>query len=189
MGAIQGALLLQRPFVVFQVASMSSGLVDVGHVRDDPRAVWRVALRITTWTSAFAVFNGLVIIFLPDRIGELLLGDTWSETRRYLLSAAAQILAMSLMSGARAGLLGRHAIRRATYNGFAITAMSLILIVIGLALWGTAGGMWALAVGHAIGAVIWWSGLAIQLRRPPIHPVSQPDPATEAVVGSPDIIQ
>ncbi len=189
MGAIQGALLLQRPFVVFQVASMSSGIVDVGHVRDDPRAVWRVAVRITTWTATFALVNGLVIIFLPDRLGELLLGDTWSETRRYLLPAAAQILAMSLMSGARSGLLGRHAIRRATYNGFSITAMSLILIVIGLAFWGTSGGMWALVVGHVIGAVVWWSGLAIQLRRPPIHPVSAPDQATETAVGDSGVTQ
>ncbi|GAA3518702.1 hypothetical protein GCM10022234_12740 [Aeromicrobium panaciterrae] len=174
MGGIQGALLLQRPFVVFQIASMASGVVEVSRSSKQSADVIRMGTRISALTTAVAVVNGVILLMLPDALGEGLLGDTWSEAHPLLLASAAQIAMMGMMSGARSGLLGLRAVKLALRIDITKTVLIIVLTVVGVLINGALGGMWAVAIGHGIGAIIWWAALLFHLRTG-----VPPEPATE----------
>lgn len=169
MGAVQGALLLQRPFVVFQVASMASGVVDVSRSAKDRLTVLRMGTRISLLTTIVAVVNGAVLLLIPDRLGEALLGDTWDASQTLLWPAAVQIAMMGAMSGARSGLLGLRAVKLALRIDIVKTVLIVVLTVVGVIINGALGGMWAVALGHGLGAAIWWAALAYQLNQPDVE--------------------
>lgn len=166
MAGIQGALLLQRPFVVFQIASMASGVVDVSRSAKERVTVLRMGTRISLLTTLVAIANGVVLLMLPDAVGEAVLGATWQAAEPLLLPAAAQIAMMGIMSGARSGLLGLRAVKLALRIDIVKTVLIVVLTAVGAVIGGAEGAMWAVAIGHALGAIIWWAALWYQVNQP-----------------------
>lgn len=195
MGAVQGALLMQRPFTVFVIASMATGVVDVSRSSGARRTVHRIAIKITILTTVVAALNGLVPFLLPDNVGEAVLGASWHPAQPLFLAAAAQTVMMGLVSGARSGLLGQRAISLAVRIDVLKTALVVVSTVVGAILGGAIGAMWAVAVGHGLGATIWWAAFRFHTNKhapddaatddPEIADRSaEPEPAVDSTRGS-----
>lgn len=156
LGAVQGALLLQRPFMTFQVAVIASGVGEVTRRADDRHAVRALVRTLTVLTTVVAVVNGAVLLVLPDAVGRAVLGDTWAAAERLLWPTAVQIVLIGLMTGFRTGLLGLRAVDKAVVIDIGTTILALVLSVGGAIMGGAEPAMWGVAISHAVGAVIWF---------------------------------
>lgn len=157
MGAVQGALLMQRPFTLFVIAAMATGVVDVSRSTGGRDAVYRIALKMTFLTTLAAIVTGVIPFLLPDSVGQEILGASWEPAQTLFLAAAAQTLMMGLLTGARSGLLGQRAVSLAVRIDVLKTTLIVVCTVIGALAGGAVGAMWAVAIGHGIGAIIWWA--------------------------------
>ena len=157
LGAVRGALLLLGPFVQFQAAVVSAGVAEVARMRAGSAAVHRHVRRSTTLTTVVAALNTAVILALPDSLGRLVLGATWSATEQLLLPAGVQMLFLSMISGPRSALLGLRLVRVTVRIDVATTVITFVLPVVGAVLNGAVGAFWCLALGQGLIALIWWA--------------------------------
>ncbi|AXT86208.1 hypothetical protein C6I20_14140 [Aeromicrobium sp. A1-2] len=155
LGGVQGALLLQRPFMTFQVAVMASGVGEVARVADDRALVRRMVRKLTILTGGAALLNGVLLVLVPDSVGRAVLGDTWSVAQHLVWAAAAQILVLGLITGFRTGMLGMRAIDRAVVIDVATTVLALVFSTAGAFAGGAEPAMWGAAAASAIGLVMW----------------------------------
>ncbi|MDX6231628.1 MAG: hypothetical protein QOH68_579, partial [Nocardioidaceae bacterium] len=155
LGGVQGALLLQRPFTTFQVAVIASGVGEVTRITDDLPQVRRMVRKLTLLTGGAAFLNGAVLVLVPDRVGEAVLGDTWSVAQHLMWPAAAQILVLGLMTGYRTGMLGMRAIDKAVKIDVVTTVLALILSTAGAFAGGAEPAMWGAVAASTLGLVMW----------------------------------
>ncbi len=156
LGGVQGAVLLVRPFMTFQVAAIAAGIGEVTRSVDDHAELNRHVARTTALTTGIALLNVVVMLVLPDRLGTAVLGASWSAAQPLLLPTGVQIVCLGLMTGMRAGMLGRRAIRHVMVIDVATTIVVLVATVSGAVAGGAEGALWAVAVGQAVMVVVWW---------------------------------
>lgn len=156
LGAIQGSILLARPFGTFQLAAVAAGVSDISRNLVEPLQVRRRGSRITALVGSVALINGAVMLVLPDKLGELVLGATWQSAKPLLLPTAVQLLFLGCVTGARAGLLGMRTVRKTVVIDVASTVVLLVATVVGVLENGVLGALWAVAVGQAVLAATWW---------------------------------
>jgi O-antigen/teichoic acid export membrane protein len=156
LGGLQGATLLVRPFATFQVAAVAAGVAEISRSITDRGEVRRHGTKTSTLTTGIAFVNVVVLLALPDRIGAQVLGASWQAAKPLLLPTGVQILCLGLITGARAGLLGLRAIRRAMVIDVATTVAVLLATVCGALIDGVSGALWAVSAAQAVFAVVWW---------------------------------
>jgi O-antigen/teichoic acid export membrane protein len=179
LGAVQGALLLQRPFMTLQVAVIASGVGEISRNATDREFVRRMVRKLTILTTAAGVLNGVVLLLLPDQVGRAVLGATWSEAQQLLWPAAVQIVLIGLMTGFRTGLLGMRAIHKAVVIDIVTTVLALVLSVGGALIGGAEPAMWGVAISQAVGVAIWltvfWNYTSRDLEAVPADDVRDTD--------------
>lgn len=156
LGGLQGALLLVRPFMTVQVAAIAASVGEISRSLGADQGLRRRVARISALTTGMALVNALVLLALPDRLGELVLGASWEAAEPLLLATGVQIVCLGAMTGTRAGLLGLRAIRKVMVIDIATTVMVLVASIAGAAIDGVTGALWAVALGQALLAVAWW---------------------------------
>jgi O-antigen/teichoic acid export membrane protein len=166
LGGLQGATLLVRPFATFQVAAVAAGVSEISHSATDHEEVRRRGAKTSGLTTAIALVNVIVLLALPDRVGRVVLGATWHAAQPLLLPTGAQILCLGLITGARAGLLGMRAIRRAVVIDVVTTALVLAATVCGAVIDGVSGALWAVALVQGLMVIVWWMVLWTDTGRP-----------------------
>ena len=164
MGAVRGVLLLLRPYMTFQTASVAAGVAEVANDPDSYRD-GRHLRRTVIVSLAVAAVNAVILLVLPDALGRLVLSDTWDATEALLLPACVQILALGLIAGPRAHLIGSKAVSVTVPIDIASTVVTLVLGTIGVFIDGAYGAYWGVSSGSVLAALMWWS--ALSLPRPP----------------------
>lgn len=168
MGAVRGVLLLLRPYMTFQTASVAAGVAEVANDPDSYRDGGH--LRRTVIVSlAVAAVNAVILLVLPDALGRLVLSDTWDATEALLLPACVQILALGLIAGPRAHLIGSKAVSVTVPIDIASTVVTLVLGTIGVFIDGAYGAYWGVSSGSVVAALMWWSALSVRSRPPARH--------------------
>lgn len=167
LGGINGAALLARPFAMAQVAAVASGVSEISAAGRDRTVVRNIVRRTTMVAAIMAALNGLVMIALPDVLGELVLSDTWSVAEPLLLATAFQILAMSLTTGPRAGLVGLRAVSRTLRLDLTTTVIQVVCATVGILVGGAEGAIWTIGLGYLVMSVVWRAGLAREVSQPP----------------------
>jgi len=157
LGAVRGAILLTRPVGMVQAASIAAGTAEISRLVPGSAEVRRHVNRTTVLTTGLALANMGVLLVLPDTLGRLVLGATWEPTQRLLLPATVQIVMLGLVCGTRAGLTGMRAVHKTVRIDVASTVIVSTATVVGAVIDGALGAYWALVVGQAIAAVIWWT--------------------------------
>lgn len=125
------------------------------------RSLRRFCLAVSVALATVAVLWTAVLLVLPDSLGRVVLGETWTEARRVILPLGIAATAGGVQAGA---LIGLRALALTSYSLVARTASSITLLVGGLGgavLGGARGAAWGLAVGSTLGSTVWW----IQLSR------------------------
>lgn len=163
LGAIQGTVLLMRPFGTFQVAATAASVPDISRIKTDVVAVRRRAVTISGLTTTVAVVNAAILLLLPAAVGHVILGNAWSAARPLLKPISVQLLFSGLWTGARAALLGTRAIGRVMRVDVGTIAAVFVANVIGVSINGALGAMWAVAVLQIAVAGIWWVATLDQL--------------------------
>ncbi len=168
LGAVQGALLLQRPFMTLQAAVVASGVGEISRQATDRAFVRAMVRKLTILTSVFALVNAVILLVVPDAVGQAFLGETWFEAEKLLWPAAVQILLMGAMTGFRTGLLGMRMVDKAVVIDIVTTVVALVLSVTGAVIGGAEPAMWGVAISHALGLMI-WAVVFARLSRVPVH--------------------
>lgn len=159
LGAIRGVLLLMRPYVTFQTASVSAGVAEVANDPDGQRSSH---LRRTLVVAlALAAVNIVILLTLPDPVGRLILGDTWEAAKPLLLPACLQILALGLIAAPRASLIGQKAVSLTVPIDIVSMILTVGLGTVGVVWNGALGSVWGVGIGNVLGAAIWWSALSV----------------------------
>jgi O-antigen/teichoic acid export membrane protein len=177
LGGLQGALLLVRPFMTFQVAAIAASIGEISRSLVGNQRLRRHVARTSALTSVVALLNVLAMLVLPDRLGETVLGASWHAAQPLLLPTGVQIVCIGLLTGVRAGLLGTRAIRKVMVIDVASTVAILLSTVSGAVIDGVVGALWAVALCQGLMAVVWWMTFWMH--------TSRAQPAASAAVLSP----
>ena len=156
LGGVQGASLLVRPFATFQVAAVAAGVSEISRSGSVGSPVRRMGVKTSALTTGIAALNVLVMLALPDSVGHMILGDTWTTAQPLLLPTGAQILCLGMITGARAGLLGMRAVRPAMAIDVCGTVLFVVAALGGAVIGGALGALWAVALVQAMIMVTWW---------------------------------
>jgi O-antigen/teichoic acid export membrane protein len=157
LGGLQGAILLVRPFMTFQIAVIAASIGQVTRSMGAHGAIRRHVARISVLTTAVAATNLAVLLVLPDSVGEAILGDSWDVAQPLLLATGVQIVFLGLMTGVRAGLLGMRAIRKVMTIDVATAGLVFVASVVGAVINGALGALWAITFVQASVAVAMWT--------------------------------
>lgn len=158
LAGVTGNVSLVRVFGMVQIASVAAGTSRVARSSLRPRQVLRLGAKFSALTTFVAAVNGLILVALPDRVGEAVLGGpVWHAAKPLLWANAAQILCLGIITGARAGMLGMRAARFTVKIDVATTVVVLAATIIGVTVDGVLGAFWAVGIGQAAMAIVWWS--------------------------------
>jgi len=158
LSGVGGNVSLVRVFGTFQIAAVAAGTARVARSALRPREVRGLGAKFSVLTTLVAAINGAILIALPDRIGEAVLGGpVWHAAKPLLWANAAQIICLGIITGARAGMLGMRAARYTVKIDVATTVVVLAATVAGVIIDGVLGAFWAVGIGQAVMAIVWWS--------------------------------
>lgn len=155
LGAVRGVLLLYGPLVQLQAASIAAGVAEVArHDAASPEVPVHVR-RTTSLTVAAAIVNVVLLLVLPDRLGELVLGDTWEPTSALIVPAGVQMVFLASISGVRSALVGLKQLDTTLRIDIASTVIAFATSVGGAVAGGVETAFWCLAAGQGAIAVAW----------------------------------
>ena len=156
LGGLQGAILMVRPFQMFQAAAIAAAIGEVTRAPAGDAQIHAHALRTSAIATAVAVANTAILLLLPDGLGEIAIGDAWEAAEPLLLPVGLQIVAVGVTTGARAGLLGLREIRKAMVLDVISTVMVFVTTISGAIVDGVEGALWAVGAGYAVMSIPWW---------------------------------
>jgi O-antigen/teichoic acid export membrane protein len=140
-------------------------------------------LRTGGWAFAtVAISFGLVVVLLPDGVGEAVVGDNWRPSRTVVLPLAFHAAATGLMTSWLAGLRVLEAARDALVVRVVLTPPYLVGALLGLVWSGAGGAAVAMAVVSVVGAELMRRRFAFRFSRrgaetpPPLPPADLPGP-------------
>lgn len=178
VGSIRAGQVLLGPLNVIMTAVSIFGIPEIAKRRTMDRRqrvrfCWAMSLGMCAVTLGYTA----VVLVLPDGIGTMLFGDTWSGAQSVLLPLSALALAVAIGAGPGVSLYGMGR-ARTTFGLNLLKAPTLvILLVLGIWLGGVVGAAWALAATETamLPFLIWKTRQAIN------------DVGREAGVGVPGV--
>jgi O-antigen/teichoic acid export membrane protein len=156
LGGLQGAILLVRPYITFQIAVTAAATGHVTRSLGSEGAIRSYVSKVSVLTTVAAAVNMIVLLVLPDGVGEAVLGDSWQVAEPLLLATGVQIVFLGAMTGVRAGLLGMRAIDKVMRIDLATTALVLAASIVGAVINGALGALWAITIVQAGVAIVMW---------------------------------
>ncbi|MGW3040390.1 hypothetical protein ACWC9T_10135 [Kitasatospora sp. NPDC001159] len=179
VGAVRGAELLLGPFLALLMGLSLVTVAEAARVlRQAPQRLGRFCLLLGGGQAAAALLWGAALLLMPDRAGELVLGDVWHSASELIVPATLGVAGAGLGSGAAAGLRALAAARRSLRCQLFASACYLGGGLGGAAAAGTVGSAWGVAAATACGSAVWWLQLRTALRERHRHPLPIPDMRT-----------
>ncbi|MGW7066908.1 hypothetical protein ACWGII_07430 [Streptomyces sp. NPDC054855] len=174
VGVIRGAELLLGPFLA---VLMGLTLVTVAEaarmLRQAPDRLGRFCLYLGVGQAVGALLWGSVLLLVPDRLGELILGDVWSSASAIIVPVTLGVAGAGLGTGAAAGLRALAAARRSLRCQLFASTFYVCGGLGGAVLAGTAGSAWGVAAAAACSSAVWWQQLRSALRERRKNPIPE----------------
>ncbi|MGK5691402.1 hypothetical protein ACSNOJ_00545 [Streptomyces sp. URMC 128] len=165
VGAVRGAELLLGPFLAVLMGLSLVTVAEAARVlRRAPHRLARFCLLLGGGQAAAALLWGTALLLMPDRLGELVLGDVWSSAAELIVPATLGVAGAGLGTGAAAGLRALGAARRSLRSQLFASACYVIGGLGGAAVAGTVGSAWGVAAATVCGSAVWWLHLRSALR-------------------------
>jgi len=174
VAAVRAGLLLGRPSSTVQAAVSSATAVEVARDQPDNAGLRHYQWRAMRVSLLVAVANLLLLVFLPESVGSLVLGNMWPVIAPLLLAIGLVVVAEAAQGGVRAALLGRRQIRTTMVADIVGSIASITSLVIGAAVGGTTGAVWGLVGGQVCTAICWWTAYLLHLHRSATAAVTSP---------------
>lgn len=165
VGVIRGAELLLGPFIAVLMGLSLVTVPEAARVlRHAPRRLGGFCLLLGGGQAVGALLWGATLLPVPDRLGELVLGEVWASAAELIVPVALGVAATGLGTGAAAGLRALAAARRSLRCQLFASACYVVGGVGGAIVGGTAGSAWGAALASACGSAVWWYQLRAALR-------------------------
>lgn len=152
-----GAVTVYGPQVQLQAAAMAAGTSEVARLVPRSPEVARHVRRTTVLTTGAAALNMLLLLVVPDRLGELFLGDVWEGAQALLWPAGIQMVCIGLFAGVRSGLLGMRAVSTTLRVDIVQTVLLVLVTMSAAQVLDINGTYWTLAGCQAVVTLIWWT--------------------------------
>jgi len=164
-GSLRGAVMLMGPLNVVLIGTSLYGTPEGARLAARSTELLARFARLIAAVLAMAsiAWTGLLLI-VPDRLGELLLGASWNGARDVVLQTGLSMAAVGLTAGAIVGLRARAAARRSLRVGIVMAPLNLIAAVAGAAATGAEGAATGIALATSTGTVVAWRELRAELR-------------------------
>nr|WP_194274567.1 hypothetical protein [Streptomyces olivaceus] len=174
VGVVRGAELLMGPFLA---VLMGLSLVTVAEsarvLRQAPHRLGRFCLLLGGGQAVAALLWGGTLLLLPDRLGELVIGDVWSGASELIVPVTLSVAGAGIGTGAAAGLRALAAARRSLRCQLFASACYVGGGLGGAVAGGTVGSAWGAAAASLCGSAAWWLHLRAALRER--HPDRVPE--------------
>jgi O-antigen/teichoic acid export membrane protein len=161
VAALRGAQVALGPVAALSTSAMAFAVPELA------RRSWltaaqrlRIALVAGTALAVLGVLWGVVVLLLPDRIGEQFLGDSWSGVRTVLLASLVGQVASLFTSGASYVVYSRGATAAAFVVNATVAVLLVVLGLTGLVLGGAVGAAWGFTVAFVAVVPLWFRALA-----------------------------
>lgn len=165
VGAVRGAELLLGPFLAVLMGLSLVTVPEAARVlRRAPHRLSTFCLMLGGGQAAGALFWGGSLLLMPDRLGELMLGDVWHSASRLIVPITLGVAGAGLGTGAAAGLRALAAARRSLRCQLFASTCYVGGGLGGAAAAGTVGSAWGVAVATLSGSAVWWWQLRSALR-------------------------
>ncbi|MFF0560511.1 hypothetical protein [Streptomyces sp. NPDC004266] len=178
VGAVRGAELLLGPFLALLMGLSLVTVAEAARVlRRAPHRLGRFCLLLGGGQAVAALLWGAALLLVPDRLGELVLGDVWHSASELIVPATLGVAGAGLGTGAAAGLRALGAARRSLRAQLFASACYVTGGLGGAVVAGTVGSAWGVAAATAAGSAVWWLQLRSASRehhRNPNHEVRTP---------------
>jgi O-antigen/teichoic acid export membrane protein len=172
VGVVRGAELLLGPFMAVLMGLSLVTVAEAARVlRRAPHRLGGFCLVLGGGQAVAALLWGGALLLVPDRLGELVLGDVWSAASALIVPVTLGVAGAGLGTGAAAGLRALAAARRSLRCQLFASACYVAGGLGGAVAGGTAGSAWGAAAASVCGSAVWWSQLRAALRErhdPPI---------------------
>ncbi|MFI5620321.1 hypothetical protein [Streptomyces sp. NPDC051567] len=174
VGVVRGAELLLGPFLAVLMGLSLVTVAEAARVlRRAPHRLGRFCLLLGGGQAAAALLWGAALLLVPDRFGELVLGDVWHAASRLVVPATLGVAGAALGVGAAAGLRALAAARHSLRCQMLASACYVGGGLGGAAVAGTVGSAWGVAAATSIGSALWWLHLRSALREHHQNPTGQ----------------
>ncbi|MGW1951432.1 hypothetical protein ACWCPI_01510 [Streptomyces sp. NPDC001920] len=165
VGVIRGAELLLGPFLAVLMGLSLVTVAEAARVlRRAPHRLGRFCLLLGGAQAVAALLWGAALLLVPDRAGELVLGDVWHAASELVVPATLGVAGAGLGTGAAAGLRALGAARRSLRSQLFASACYVTGGLGGAAAAGTVGSAWGVAAATVGGSAVWWLHLRSALR-------------------------
>jgi hypothetical protein len=137
----------------------------------------RAALAFSSALATIDLAWGLVLNFIPNRLGTLALGDTWFRAHELIIPSTIGLAALAFALGPLTALQSIGRVREAFGVSVLLAPLLLVGTVAGLHFGGVRGAAWGMAAAQWLVVPVWWRRLR-QLPATPTEPdVSEPNHA------------
>ncbi|MFC8244090.1 MATE family efflux transporter [Streptomyces chartreusis] len=165
VGAVRGAELLLGPFLAVLMGLSLVTVAEAARVlRRAPDRLGRFCLLLGGGQAVAALLWGGALLLMPDRLGELVLGDVWHSAAQLIVPVTLGVAGAGLGTGAAAGLRALAAARRSLRCQLFASACYVAGGLGGAALAGTVGSAWGVATATLAASAVWWLQLRSALR-------------------------
>ncbi|MFI2760633.1 hypothetical protein ACH5A3_17390 [Streptomyces echinatus] len=165
VGAVRGAELLLGPFLAVLMGLSLVTVPEAARVlRQAPHRLGAFCLALGGGQAAAALLWGGALLLMPDRLGELVLGDVWHSAAALIVPVTLSVAGAGLGTGAAAGLRALGAARRSLRCQLFASACYVGGGLGGAAVAGTVGSAWGVATATVSGSAVWWLQLRSALR-------------------------
>lgn len=166
-GALKAVQVVLGPLNLLFLTAQNAGVPEAVRLRTSSSGrAQRFAAGLSVFLGVTSLIVGVIVVGLPDSLGEMFMGASWLPAQRLLGPMTFWFAAAGIGTGAVVGLHG-HADARGVLQGRAVTAVLLLSLGTGgAAIAGATGAAVAGAIAHAMGAADLWRSLVRTLRRP-----------------------
>jgi O-antigen/teichoic acid export membrane protein len=164
-GGLRGAQTVFGPPSILNVgvqAAVTPELVRI--LRTSTRRLHSAVLYLGLGLAAVGAVWGVLALFIPDRFGHQLFGDTWAQAQPLLVFFVVAQTTNGFRVAPMAGLRALGAANRTLLARSFVIGVGLIFQVAGAVLDGAHGVAVAIAIVTPIQAVAWWAQFEIALR-------------------------
>ncbi|MFE0192324.1 hypothetical protein [Streptomyces sp. NPDC058989] len=174
VGAVRGAELLLGPFLAVLMGLSLVTVAEAARVlRRDPHRLGAFCLLLGGGQAVAALLWGGALLLIPDRLGELVLGDVWHSAAQLIVPVTLGVAGAGLGTGAAAGLRALAAARRSLRSQLFASACYVAGGLGGAALAGPVGSAWGVAAATFAASAVWWLQLRSALRERLEEPIPE----------------
>lgn len=185
VGGLRAAQVLLGPLNIMVTAALLFGIPEIARRKElSIRGRELLGSGISALVGVITVGYAVVLLLIPDAIGEQILGDTWTGAQAVLIPMCVLALASALGTGPGAVLFGLGQARVSFILNLVKAPILIILLIVGIRWSAGLGAAWAIAAAEVIMLPV----IVVAARRA-IHRANpdnaEPDHGS-AVIESPD---